>query len=76
MAQNSQSLLRDRRVSKAAPSRVASLSEATRSAPSLATQTQARRSCSRKPGRRSLRHRSKTLQRSRRRSMERPLSSR
>src|SRR5438132_6515481 len=60
---SSQSLLRDPRVNKAAPSREASLSEATRSAPSLATQTQARRSCSRTPGRRSLRRRSKTLRR-------------
>src|SRR5467141_3607033 len=42
---SSQSLLRDRRVNKAAPSRVASLSEATRSAPSRATPTQAKPSC-------------------------------
>src|SRR2546425_6976379 len=45
-------------------------------APSRATPTQARRSRSRRPGRRSLRRRSKTLRRSRRRSKERPLSSR
>jgi len=41
---------RDPRVNKAAPSRGASLSEATRSAPSRATRTQTRRSCSRTPG--------------------------
>jgi hypothetical protein len=63
-------------VNKAAPSRGASLSEATRSALSRATQTQARPSRSRVPGRRSLPRRSKTLRRSRRPSKERPLSSR
>jgi hypothetical protein len=51
------------------------LSEATRSAPARATQTQARPSRSRVPGRRSLPRRSKTLLRSRRPSKERPLSS-
>jgi hypothetical protein len=58
---SSLSSLRDPRVNKEAPSRGASLSEATTSAPSRATQTQARRSCSRTPGRRSFGRRSKTL---------------
>ena len=75
-ASSSPSSSRDPRVNKAAPSRGASSSEATRSAPSRATPTRARRSRSRTPGRRSLRRRSKTPRRSRRRSKERPLSSR
>jgi hypothetical protein len=47
-----------------------------KAAPSRATPPQARPSCWRTLGRRSLRRRSKTLRRFRRRSKERPLSSR
>src|SRR3989441_3556190 len=58
---NSPSSSQDLRVNKAAPSRGASLSEATRSVPSRATQTRARPSRSRTPGRCSSWRRSKTL---------------